>query len=403
MWRNWSGSVRSKPSQIVNAATEREIVELIQTAVSHHKQIRPVGSAHSFSPICQTDSILLSINGLSGISETNAAEKRVTIKAGTVIHDIGEPLCNAQLALPNQGDIDVQTLAGAIGTGTHGTGLAFSNMSSLVQSVRMATAVGEIITLERGKDDVLLDAAAVSFGTLGIFLAFTLNVTNRYRLLEQNSVLETAVCLETFPHIDQSHRNAEFYWLPADDKCVLKTFDETDTPMTAENEMEIELAAAGTIERYLLPDRVHWSHRIFPSKRDILFNEMEFAVPIDNGIACFKAIQKLMREKYADISWAVEYRTLDADTAFLSQAYKRPSACISIHEDAAKDCKPFFKDAQAVFLAFEGRPHWGKFHFLNADRLANIYPKWNDFLTVRQTLDPEGLFLNDALKMMFGL
>lgn len=402
-WRNWSGSVKSNPIQVMNASTEEEITDLIRVAAAQNAHIRPVGSAHSFSPICRTDSFLLSVNGLSGISEIDLVEKRATIKAGTVLHDIGQPLCDAQLALPNQGDIDVQTLAGAIGTGTHGTGLAFANMSSLVQSVHMVTAVGDIITLERGKDDALLDAAVMSFGTLGIFLDFTLNMTDRYRLLEQNSVLKTAVCLETFPQIEKSHRNAEFYWLPADDKCVLKTFDETDEPMTPEDEMEIELAAAGTIERYLLPDRMHWSHRIYPSKRDILFNEMEFAVPIDDGIACFKAIQKLMREKYSHISWAVEYRTLDADSAYLSQAYKRPSACISIHEDATKDCKPFFRDAQEIFLAFEGRPHWGKFHFLDADRLANLYPKWNDFLTVRQTLDPDGLFLNDVLKMMFGL
>ena len=402
-WRNWSGSVKSNPFQIVNASTEKEITDLIRMAIAQNAHIRPVGSAHSFSPICQTDSILLSVNDLSGISAVNAGEKRVTVKAGTVLHDIGRPLCDARLALPNQGDIDVQTLAGAIGTGTHGTGLAFPNMSSLVQSVRLATAVGDIITLERGKDDALLDAATVSFGTLGIFLDFTLHVTDRYRLLEQNAVLETAVCLETFPHIEKSHRNAEFYWLPADDKCVLKTFDETDAPMTAEDEMEIELAAAGTIERYLLPDRVHWSHRIYPSKRDILFNEMEFAVPIEDGIACFKAIQKLMREKYPHISWAVEYRTLGADSAYLSQAYKRPSACISIHEDAAKDCKPFFRDAQEIFLSFAGRPHWGKFHFLKSDQLARLYPKWHDFLAVRQMLDPDGLFLNDELKRMFGL
>ena len=408
LWRNWSGSVKSQPAQRVDASTETEIVDLIQAAAAQKTHIRPVGSAHSFSPICRTDSILLSMNGLQGISSINTAQKQVTIKAGSVLHDLGQPLCDAKLAFPNQGDIDVQTLAGVVGTGTHGTGLGSSNLSSLVQRVRLATATGEVITLERGKDDASFDgasfdAAMVSIGTLGIFLEFTLNITNRYLLLEQNGVLETAVCLDTFPHIDKTHRNAEFYWLPADDKCVLKTFDTTDAPMTAEDEMEIELAAAGTIERYLLPDRVHWSHRIFPSIRNVLFNEMEFAVPIEGGIACFKEIQKLMRTKYPNISWAVEYRTLGADTAFLSQAYKRPSACISIHEDAAKECRPFFKDAQEIFLAFEGRPHWGKFHFLSGEQLGRQYPKWNDFLAVRQAVDPDGLFLNDELKRMFGL
>jgi FAD/FMN-containing dehydrogenase len=163
------------------------------------------------------------------------------------------------------------------------------------------------------------------------------------------------------------------------------------------------LPPPGTLERYLRPSRTDWSHRIFPSARTVRFNEMEFAVPVERGVDCFLEIRELIRSRFPSVHWAVEYRTVAADTFYLSQAYGADMACISVHDEAHSDWEPFFRAAQDVFLAYAGRPHWGKTHFCDASILAPLYPKWEDFLSVRSELDPGGLFLNSYLRSLFGI
>ena len=402
-WRNWSGHVTCTPCSQIDVASENDVATAIAAAVGGQTTIRQRGTGHSCSPICATDDVLMSFEGMQGIAEVDPVAQTARIHAGTPMSELGEPLCQAGLALENQGDIDLQTIAGAVATGTHGTGTRLGSISSKVAGLRIALASGDVVSLGPNTDKRLFDAAGVSLGSLGVILEVTMALVKRYRLREINRAVDVNPCIAEFPELQARHRNIEFFWLPTFDKCILKTLEETDGPLTPENQMDLPMGTPGTLERYLRPERIHWSHRIYPSRRAALFNEMEFAVPLETGLECFAELRTLMKTRFSEVTWAVEYRPLAAENAYLSQANARPSACISIHQEASRDCLPFFRAAQAIFLNFDGRPHWGKTHFCTSRHLEKLYPHWDDFMSVRHELDPCGIFLNEHLRQVFGL
>ncbi|HEV2593677.1 MAG TPA: D-arabinono-1,4-lactone oxidase, partial [Sphingomicrobium sp.] len=357
-WVNWAGTVQCRPS-FESAPETFGIATAIADARTKGMIVRPRGSGHSFVPLCASDGHMLGPEGLQGILSIEPAERRARILSGTVIAELGEPLNAAGLALSNQGDIDAQTIAGAIATGTHGTGSRLGNLSTQLAAITMVTASGQTISLSPEEDRRLFEAAGVSLGSLGMFVDVTLNLLPRYRLREVNLILEVNECCAAFPLMARNRRHIEFFWLPHFDQCVVKSLMRANAAGPLETIPDSPLPPPGTPERYLRPSRTDWSHRIFPSKRTVRFNEMEFAVPIDRGLDCFLEIRELIRSDFPSVHWAVEYRTVAADTFFLSQAYGGDMACISVHDEAQSDWDPFFRAAQELFLDHGGRPHWG--------------------------------------------
>jgi FAD/FMN-containing dehydrogenase len=159
-------------------------------------------------------------------------------------------------------------------------------------------------------------------------------------------------------------------------------------------------APPGTVERYLRPERVDWSHRIYPSVRSTPFNEMEFALPFERGWSCLEEIRRLIQNKHPQVIWSVEYRTVAADDLPLSPAFGRKTVAISIHEVASMPYESYFSDAQAIFINHGGRPHWGKIHFCTAAQLRDLYPEWESFWNLRRRIDPPGIFLNDYMRKL---
>ena len=194
-------------------------------------------------------------------------------------------------------------------------------------------------------------------------------------------------------------RHFEYFWSPREDACACKALHPTTAlnidPSTPFNPPK------GRLSRYISEERIDYSHRIFPSERNVKFNEMEFAIPAESGPACVRAIRALMQKKYPDVLWPIEYRTLAADDIWLSPAYQRETVTISIHQAAELPYDAFFADAEAIFRTFEGRPHWGKIHDHTTDELRSLYPKWDDFLEIREAIDKNGRFLNPYLKQLF--
>ena len=193
-------------------------------------------------------------------------------------------------------------------------------------------------------------------------------------------------------------RHFEFFWSPRDDACAAKALHPTDEPVGI---IAPAPEATGRLPRYLSPERVDWSYRIFPSERTILFNEMEYALPAEAGPDCLRAIRHLMLTKHTDVYWSVEYRTLRADDVPLSPAYGHPTVTISIHQAAELPHAAFFADAEAIFRSYQGRPHWGKLHSQTAHELRDLYPKFDRFVAERDRVDPTGRFLNDHLRSLF--
>lgn len=392
-WSNWSGNVSCTPADIEKPASEEQLIALLRESAS---KVRVAGTGHSFTPLCATDGLLLSLENMQGVLATNQQACEATIWAGTPISQIGAPLLDAGLAMQNQGDIDKQALAGAISTGTHGTGLTLGNLSSQVTALRLILATGEVLTCSETVEPEIFKAAQVSLGLFGLISQITLKVLPAYRLHERTWASDVETCFAQVDTLIQNNRHCEFFWLPRYNQCAMKTLHPTEEEPWGQP--TDPFAAPGTIERYALSERVDWSYRVFPSERNARFNEMEFSIPLQDGPSCFEEIRQLMCTKYPDIVWPIEYRTVAADDIYLSPAFGRASVAISVHQSYKLEYEAFFKDVETIFRNYRGRPHWGKIHWHTARDLQELYPMWQQFHVVRQRLDPGGRFMNDYLR-----
>jgi len=395
-WSNWSGGVACHPARQLMPAHEDALAQALRDARSADGAVRVVGTGHSFTPLCATDGTLVSLDAMEGMVSCEPAALRATVWAGTKLHALGAPLRAAGMALENMGDIDQQALAGAISTGTHGTGRDLGSLSTQVVGLRLLLASGEWCDCAPDREADLFAAARLALGTLGIITRVTLRLVSAYRLHARTWIAPLEECLADLPALIAAHRHCEFFWSPHDDACALKTLHPTD----AETVPDAPPPSAPTerLARYLAPERVDWSDRVFPSARERRFEEMEFAVSAARGTDCLREIRHLMRTRHPDIAWPVEYRTLRADDIPLSPAYGRDSVTISIHQGAALPYQAFFADAEAVFRNHDGRPHWGKRHTYTARDLRDRYPLWHQFAAVRARVDPAGRFLTPYLR-----
>jgi hypothetical protein len=234
----------------------------------------------------------------------------------------------------------------------------------------------------------------------GIISQIRLRALPAYRLHERSWIASFEECRENVDRLINDNEHFEFFWLPKHDACAIKCLNSTDEPVSAP--MVIPEAPPGTVERYLRPERVDWSHRIYPSVRSTPFNEMEFALPFERGWSCLEEIRRLIQDKHPQVIWSVEYRTVAADDLPLSPAFGRKTVAISIHEVASMPYESYFSDAQAIFINHGGRPHWGKIHFCTAAQLRDLYPEWESFWNLRRRIDPRGIFLNDYMRKLSG-
>jgi FAD/FMN-containing dehydrogenase len=398
-WQNWAGNVVAHPVRCETPGTIEAVQASVRRAVADGLRVRVAGAGHSFSSICETEGVLLDLVNLTGVVSVDEGKAQATILGGTRIHQMGAPLFEHGLAVANQGDIDVQAIAGALGTGTHGTGKDFGSFSSTLVRAEIVTATGDMLTVDE-TDLATLRAARVSLGMLGVMVTATLQLLPAYKLARRSFAVPMGDVTNAWAVADRETRNPEFWWIPPLDTCVFKTFVETDDEPTG-----TPPAAAtyppGTIQRYLPPDGVDWAWKVFPAVREHRFVEMEYALAVDRGMDAFLAIRSLMA-RFPEVRWAVEYRTHAAEDGYLSVTQGTPSVTISVHDAAENPHWDFFREAEQVFRSFDGRPHWGKLNFLEPDELRSCFPGIAAFEGVRKSIDPHGTFLNAYLGQRFG-
>ena len=397
-WTNWSGSVQCAPTAIIEPQSESELIDAIRQSAS---TIRVRGTGHSFVPLCAADDQLISLDQYQGIVAIDAPAGTATVRAGTKIHQLGVPLLEAGLAMTNMGDIDRQSIAGAISTGTHGTGRTLGSISTQVAALRLITASGDIVECSPAMEPNIFKAAQVSLGALGVISQVTLRLLPAYRLHEQSWAEPFAECVAQLEERVAQNRHFEFFWVPQHDVCAIKTLNVTELPSLSQP--AAKPAVAGRLARYIGEERIDWSYRVFPSERNLKFNETEFALPAQQGPSCLTELRTLMQTRYPDVAWPIEYRTLAADDIWLSPAYGRDTVTISVHQAADLPHRPFFDDVEAIFRNYGGRPHWGKMHTHRAAELSALYPQWDAFQQVRRQLDPHSRFLNDYLRQLFDI
>jgi len=384
-WSNWSGKLHSHIEDLQFLRSEEAACALSLACAQRGQQLRVVGAGHSHSPLAVTDAVLADCSGLSGVISADSATQTAWVWAGTRIYALGRALHEVGLALHNQGDIDRQAIAGATATGTHGTGATLGNLSSGVIGARIALASGALVDVSPDQEPALFQAAQTHLGSLGIVTRLRLQLREAYRL-QQHSW--SASLTDLLPDLDThiaANRHFEFFWYPQTDAAHVKVINETTAepayPLTDEN-------------------RLGWSYEVLPSHRPIAHTEMEYSIPAQDGPACLLEIQKLLHDRFPDVRWPVEYRSVAADEVWLSCACDRPTITISVHQDINEDDEPYFRACEAVFQRYGGRPHWGKVNYLSGDELADLHPHWQDWWQARDRADPDGIFLNRYMQSL---
>ena len=390
-FENWSGSLEFTPERIARPESTQELQQLVSQIAADGGRCRVVGQGHSSSPLVKTDETLISLEKMSGVESVDAEACEAWVRSGTTLEEMGEELLEEELAVHNLGDVNVQQLGGAIGTGTHGTGKELGNLSTMLFGVRMVTADGELIERHIEDDEEFIRAARVSLGTLGIFASLRIRVQPAYRLHRLEMCASVDDCMEHLTELVESNRNFDFYWYPRSDEVKLRTLNRPGkTP-------EIPFAS-------VVKEEVEWAPRIIARTRDLRFEEMEYCLPAMAGPIAFREVRRRMLDVHRrDVGWRTLYRTTAPDDALLSPSYQRETAVLSVHHNASLPHDEFFADIEPILRAHHGRPHWGKKHSMRGAELAARYPEWSTFLEIREAMDPDGVLLSDYLCELFGV
>jgi FAD/FMN-containing dehydrogenase len=400
-WDNWGGNQAFDYAEFVDVATDQDVVAAVTRAATSGRGVRVAGSGHSFTPIVQTDHTLLTVERLTGLVTADEATRRATIRGGTRLWDVGAPLWEHGMSLANQGDVDAQSISGAIATGTKGSGPAFGSLSSTVRGVRLVNGNAEIVSITEADADEL-HAAQVSIGMLGVFLDVDIQAVPAYKLREQNAIL-------SFDEVDAKwlgfladYRHFSFWWMPTpassamydlgtvpQDHCVVKLL--TEEPADAK---DVEAEPGGRTGR---------AHLIYPdATTEARFHELEYMVPAERGREALDVLRDLMLTKHTDQISPVQVRWQKADEAYLSAQYHRDTMSLSVSGQVGTHYEPFLRELDQELQQFDARPHWGKVHYLTRDRVEALYPRYDDFQRIRREFDPKGVFLNPHLRELFG-
>lgn len=416
-WQNWSGWQKARPVNLAYPGTEDELARLVRNAT----QIRAVGGSHSFSPVVPTNGTIVSLEALNGLVRHDASAHTATAWGGTRIAALGPALRAIGQGLINEADINMQSLAGAISTATHGTGRTLQCYSAYVRELRLVLADGSIVDCSANKNTDLFQAARVGVGSVGVISQITLQNRTAYRLHESVGVMNLDDAMALLTQEKDKNRHIEFFAFPYGQRAIVKRTNLTSEAVTPAQETSIdenELLdfAADTARKYPWAnktiqrlvglflsdnDRVGESADILASTRTVGFNEMEYSVPVEHGMACFREVIETIRKKNIQVFFPIEFRYIAADDCWLSPFQGRDSVAISVHQYHKQDYHELFSAVEPIFWKYGGRPHWGKLHTLRAKQLRALYPHFDDFVKVRATADPQQKFLNAHARKLF--
>jgi FAD/FMN-containing dehydrogenase len=398
LWANWVGNQSFEPRVVATVSSEAEIQRSVADAAAAGSRVRTVGTAHSFTPIVETD-VLLDTSELRGIIGVDVEARLARALPKTTIGEFGEPLWEHGLALANQGDIDTQAIAGAVATATHGSGRHFPSFSATLEAARLVDGTGRLVEVSRQADPDVLAALQTSVGMLGIMTELTINVVPAYHLHARTDIMPFAAMLETFEHDIDTYRHYGLFWMPTDesaqlynldgagaDDCVVKRYLEVD------GDADIDLGPHERMDR---------AYRIYPMVYDPNFHEVEYFLPLQQWRDILVEMRRLMLRWHPLSVYPLEIRVVASEDAWMSPNYQRDNLVVSISGQPGVDYWPYLRACDSLFAEFAGRPHWGKLHFMTADRLARLFPRYEDFLEVRRRFDPAGVFLNDHLRPLF--
>jgi L-gulono-1,4-lactone dehydrogenase len=427
-WRNWAGDERCAPAAIERPASVEELARAIVRAGEDGRRVRLAGAGHSFSDIACTDGVLMALERMAGVLDVDRSSGLVRVQAGITIHALNQRLAEHGLAMENLGDIDVQSIAGAISTATHGTGARLRNIPSRVVALTLVLADGSTLECSAENDPEVFRAARVGLGALGAVAEVTLRCVPAFVLEgidKPQPLLET---LERFEELALGNEHFEFFVFPHTETALTRTNNRTDRPARPRSRVRAyandvlltnhafgAFCALGRLLPAQIPHinravvslagssrRVERSDRIFASPRLVRFTEMEYSLPRERTPEAVRRVLQLVKDGGFAVPFPVEVRTVAADDAFLSTAHGRDSGFVAVHMYRGMEWEPYFRAVEAVMDDLGGRPHWGKRHFQTAATLRKRYPEWDRFQEVRRRLDPVGRFGNAWTDRVLG-
>ncbi len=402
-WTNWAGNQTCAPARLEMPRDEPDVVDLVRQAEEAGMTVRCAATGHSFTPVVLTDGMLLDLRALAGIRRIDAAAGTVAVGPATTVGELGDPLWDAGFALANQGDIDTQQVAGAVSTGTHGSGIALGSFSAWLRGARVVTAGGEVLVADSSTPE-LLAALQCSVGMLGVMTELELAVVPAYRLRERIEHWRFEDVMAQWDDLVAAHRHFSFFWIPTERSAALYGLETPPGATTADTcYTKIYDEVGDDVPDSDVPGRrVGRSYRIYPAVFEPNFHELEYFVPHDRGRDAVRAMRDLMLASQPDAIFPMEVRTVAADTGYLSSQYGRPSTVISVSGVPGTDYDRYLRAVDALLGTFDARVHWGKLHFLTPDQLHARYPMAGAFLSLRRTHDPHALFLNPHLSALFS-
>lgn len=429
-WTNWAGTASANPQRVHTPRDRSEIAETVAHVAVEGRRVRTRGSGHSFTPIATTGSDAIDLRQFSGIASADIDTGLVTVRAGTTVRTLNAELDNLGLAMTNLGDIDSQTIAGAISTGTHGTGARHTGLAGQIQALELVLADGSVLTCSADRHPELFAAARVGLGALGVITHVTLRCEPSFVLSATERPVPLPEVLDNFGDLADSNDHFEFYWFPYGRDALVKRNNRLPAgteprPLSpARRFLDYELTEnmafgalcrlgraaprfvrpLGRVSSSLLSAREYSdrSHRVFVSRRGVRFVESEFAVPRESVHDVLAELLTLVGTLPSPVAFPVEVRVAARDDIWLSTAYQRETAYVAIHQFVGMPYREYFAGFATIADAVGGRPHWGKLHHLDAAALRERYPRFDDFLRIRAEVDPNGVFGNEHLRHVLG-
>ncbi|MBE2999606.1 FAD-binding protein [Nocardiopsis sp. HNM0947] len=428
LWQTWSGTHRAHPRRTASPNDTAEVAAQVSAAAEEGLRVRMVGSGHSFTDVAVTDGVLLSPTSLARLRSVDHEKGTATVDAGMALCDFNEELARHGLALANMGDIAVQTVAGAVQTGTHGTGRDAGGLASQVVGLEMVLADGSVVRCSADEDPELFHAARVGLGAFGVLTAVTFAVRPAFLLHAREEPMPLEEVLERLPELRSANDHFEFFWFPHTGSTNTKRNNITDGPARPLSPFKAWLdddllsnrvfggvnrvcrrfpalvPAVNQVSSRALSARSYTdaSHRVFASVRDVRFVEMEYAVPAEHTEEVLREIRSVVDRRGYRLSFPVEVRFAPADDVWLSTAYRRETAYIAVHMYQGVPYEACFADLESVLASAGGRPHWGKLHTRTHTDLEKVYPQLGAAMAVRDRVDPERRFANAYLDRVLG-
>ncbi|TCO26339.1 L-gulonolactone oxidase [Kribbella steppae] len=429
-WRNWSGTESATGVELLRPTSTDELAAAVKTAAEQGKKLKAVGSGHSFTGCSVPEQVMIRLDGLSSITNADKESGRVTVGAGTDLRKLNAGLAAFDLAMANLGDIDKQTIAGAISTGTHGTGARLGGLATQVVALDLVTADGSVLHCSAEENADVFNAARISVGALGVITSLTLQCVPAFLLRAREMPLPLSEVLSGFDELADGNDHFEFYWFPHTDIALTKRNNRVaagvgaspvgrirgwvDDELLSNKVFELTNRLA-TRRPGLVPrinrvasralsarEYVDASYKVFCSERNVVFRESEYAVPREHLVDVLRRLRDWIDASGSHIPFPIEVRVAAADDIWLSTAYGRDTAYIAIHQYHRLPHDAYFRAFEQIVADYNARPHWGKLHTLTTPDLRTRYPQYDNFLAIRDRLDPNRAFANPYTRQVFG-